>query len=354
MASIDPTTAKLIREYPHASPGIGCRFDPSGRFLFASAHDNSIQRIDLLTGIRTALEGHKSWVRGIAFLGKPAKVEAPSDSLAAAVGPAAALANAPKPAPFTLVSADYHGHLKWWDGATNVPKPIRSVKAHDGWIRAVAVSPDQSTIATCGNDKLVKLWTAEGKPLATLEGHGSHVYNVAFHPNGNNLASQELLGTVKDWDVKSGKCVRDIDAKLMHKYDGVFLADIGGARGMAFAPDGTLLCAGIMNVTNAFAGVGNPAVIAFPWADGKAKILKLKDTFQGTAWGVGTLPGGITVAAGGGNGGRIWFWKGDDPTSVHTITTATNARDLAIHPAGDRIAVVLAGGAAAVYGWKQT
>jgi WD40 repeat protein len=185
--------------------------------------------------------------------------------------------------------------------------------------------------------------------LSTLEGHGSHVYNVAFHPNGKNLASQELMGTVKDWDIPTGKCVRDFDAKVMHKFDGVFLADIGGARGMAFAPDGTLLCAGIMNVTNAFAGIGNPAVLAFPWADGKAKILKPKETFQGTAWGVGTLSSGITVAAGGGSGGRIWFWKGDDLTSVHTVTLASNARDLAIHPAGDRIAVVMANGTASLF-----
>ena len=65
---IDPTAARLEREFKHARPLIGCRFDPSGRFLFASAEDDSIQRFDLLTGAKTALVGHKSWVRGMAFV----------------------------------------------------------------------------------------------------------------------------------------------------------------------------------------------------------------------------------------------------------------------------------------------
>src|SRR5262245_46478840 len=67
----DPTAARLEAELKHGRPLIGCRFDPSGRFLFVSAEDNSIQRFDLLTGAKTALVGHESWVRGLAFVGTP-------------------------------------------------------------------------------------------------------------------------------------------------------------------------------------------------------------------------------------------------------------------------------------------
>jgi hypothetical protein len=55
------------------------------------------------------------------------------------------------------------------------------------------------------------------------------------------------------------------------------------------------------------------------------------------------------VAAGGGSGGRAWFWKGDEATSVHTLTVPSGARDLALHPAGDRLAVAGANGTAYVY-----
>jgi hypothetical protein len=55
------------------------------------------------------------------------------------------------------------------------------------------------------------------------------------------------------------------------------------------------------------------------------------------------------VAGGGGNGGRVWFWAGDDASSTHTLTVPAHVRDLAVHPAGDRFAVACATGAAFVY-----
>jgi len=361
-AVFDPTTARVARELKHPRPLVGCRFDPSGRFLFASAEDDSVQRFDLLTGGVTAFLGHESWVRGMAFV-SPAPVAAPDfeawpkrrSAMQSVGGIGAAALPAPKAAPFLLVTADYHGKLIWWQGDSAAPKPLKTVEAHDGYARAVAVSPDASTVASCGNDHLIKLWRADnGAALRTLEGHAAHVYNVAFSPDGTRLVSCDLKGTVKDWDLKTGTCTRDIDAKLLHKYDAGFMADIGGARGMAFKSDGsTVALCGITNVSNAFAGVGNPAVVLVDWHAGKAKLLKTKDAFQGTAWGVVFHPSGAVLAAGGGGQGRVWFWKTDD-VSAHTLNVPANARDLTISPTGDRVAVAGANGTAYVYDFTGT
>src|SRR2546430_9992123 len=44
-------------------------------------------------------------------------------------------------------------------------------------------------------------------------------------------------------------------------------------RGMAFSPDGkTLAMSGITNVSNAFAGIGNPIVLLANWEDGKEVV----------------------------------------------------------------------------------
>jgi WD40 repeat protein len=346
--TIDFKQTRVGLDLKHPSPLIGCRFDPTGRFLFVSAQDSTIQRYDLLTGRKTALAGHQSWVRGMAF--SPSSTEPlPVHLSPPVVGLGALAAASTRSKPFTLVTGDYHGKLIWWDGAADSPTPVRTVEAHDGWCRAVAMSLDGKTVASCGNDHFVKLWNvADGKAIHNLSGHDSHVYNVAFHPAGGRLVSCDLMGVIKDWDLSTGKVVRELDAKVLHKYDTGFRADIGGARGMSFAADGSALAVtGITNVSNAFAGVGNPLVILFDWKDGKPKQLKPKEAFQGTGWGVAIHPSGFTVAAGGAGNGRIWFWTGED--NGHTVTTPASCRDMCLHPSGTALAVAGHTGAATIY-----
>ena len=348
-ATVDFKQTRIGLELKHPSPLIGCRFDPSGRYLFVSAQDGTLQRYDLVTGRKTALIGHESWVRGMAF--SPPSVEPMATNLAPPTTGLGALvtAAARTGTPFTLISGDYHGKLIWWDGAADTPIPTRTLPAHEGWCRTVATSPDGKSVASCGNDNLVKLWNlADGKAIRVLEGHECHVYNVAFHPAGGRLVSCDLKGIVKDWDLNTGKMVRELDAKVLHKYDTGFRADIGGARGMTFSADGsTLACTGITNVSNAFAGVGNPLVVQFDWKEGKSKLLKPKETYQGTAWGVAIHASGFTVAAGGAANGRLWFWTGDD--NVHKVDIAVNAHDMALHPSGTALAIAGHNGTAIVY-----
>src|SRR5262249_32422265 len=252
---IDPAQAHLVAQWKHASPLIGCRFDPEGKYVFAGAQDNAVVRWEVAGGKKTALAGHKSWVRGLAFAARER----------------------------LLFSADWAGRVLAWPLDADNPSPRWALAAHKGWARALAVSPDGKALASCGNDGLVKLWSVpDGKPLAELAGHDCHVYNVAFHPDGRSLVSADLKGVVKVWDLQKGAAVRQLDARVLYKYDPTFMADIGGVRSMAFDREGKYLaCAGITNVSNAFAGVGNPLVVLFGWASGKQKLqLKPKVTFQ--------------------------------------------------------------------------
>ncbi len=323
-ASVDPTQTRQVQELKHGSALLSCRFDPAGTHLFFSAQDNTIQRADLATGKLTALEGHKSWVRALALH--------PKDKV--------------------LYTGGYEGKVIWWPTDAEDVKPLRTLDAHQGWVRALAVSPDGKTLATCGNDHLVKLWsTADGKLLTELKGHDCHVYNIAFHPSEAALVSGDHKGIVKQWDLTKGTVTREFDAKVLFKYDPTFRADIGGIRSIAFNGEGSLLaCGGITDVTNAFAGIGKPAVVLLDWKTGERKqLLRPKEEFQGLACGLAFHPEGFLVGAGGGSGGAIWFWKPDQERSFFTLKLAANARDLDLHPDGTRLAVAFYDNAARLF-----
>jgi hypothetical protein len=120
---------------------------------------------------------------------------------------------------------------------------------------------------------------------------------------------------------------------------------------MAFGPDGKLLaCAGITNVSNAFAGVGNPLVVLFDWQSGKHKqLLRPKAAFQGTGWGVVVHPAGFVLGVAGGNGGMLYAWKPEAAPDYFALKLKANARDLDLHPDGRRLAVAFNDGAVRIY-----
>jgi WD40 repeat protein len=310
-----PETTRVIAEWKHSSSLIACRFDPAGRYVFAGCQHADVVRWSVEKGEATAFSGHRSWVRAIAF----------------------------HPQGEVMVTGGFEGDLIWWPVSAERPEPLRIVPAHQGWVRAVHVSPAGDIAASCGNDHLVRLWSfADGKLLRTLAGHDCHVYNLAFHPAGAALVSADLKGAVREWDVASGEVRRLLDASAIYKYDDGFRADIGGVRAMRFSPDGKLLaCGGITNVSNAFAGVGNPMVVVFDWEKGEVvEKHVVKESTNGVAWGAAFHAAGFLIGAcGGGSGGFLLFWRRGQAEEFHKLALPSAVRDLDLHPDGVRLAL---------------
>jgi WD40 repeat protein len=146
------------------------------------------------------------------------------------------LALALSPDEHTLASGSYDGSVKLWDVESGA-------LLWSGWytqgIMRLAYSPDGRLLASGGVDATARLWDAKlGTPLEELP-HPSTVTSLAWHPvwgtghpDGRLLASGDFAGTIRLWAIPLGgraACVQTLAGHRMW------------VRGLAFAPDGSIL-----------------------------------------------------------------------------------------------------------------
>jgi WD40 repeat protein len=151
-------------------------------------------------------------------------------------GPVLALAAAGT----VLASAGADGKVLLWDVAAG--KPAHILKPA-GAVRTLALSSDAALLATGGEAGVVEIWdTADGKAVARLEAHADWILALAFNPNGKDLASAGLDGSVvlsaiggkkKVFGAPTPPPAPNAPAPLPNR----LLA-------LAFSPDGKLLAAG--------------------------------------------------------------------------------------------------------------
>ncbi|KAG9127299.1 phosphatidylinositol kinase- protein kinase tor1 [Ceratobasidium sp. 392] len=223
-------------------------FDSKGRWLVSCGSDMSIRLWD----------GEKDWVQARTFVDHDHSVHAvrfmPGDTI--------------------IVSASRDRTVKMWNVESG--HCVKTIQAHDDWVRYVVPSDDGKLLATCSNDHTARLWdastaenkmemrghenvvevvvfapvaaypaihelasiesadknktpgqyiatgsrdrtiriwsSASGQCLKTLAGHHNWVRGLVFHPNGQLLLSACDDKTIRVWDLKTGRCTKTIEA----------------------------------------------------------------------------------------------------------------------------------------------
>lgn len=285
----DPTKLKVSRTIDRPGICLCLARVPGTTRVFYGSSDSKVYEGDLAAETPEWIElaGHEGYVTGVAVAGD------------------------------ALVSGAYDGRLIWWDIASR--QQLRSVQAHDKWVRGVTVSPDKQWIASVSDDMKCRLWrSASGEPSHTLEGHArltpqhypSMLFTCAFSPDSTLLATADKVGRIVVWEVASGQPLAELDAPEMYTWDPRQRRhSIGGIRSLAFSPDGVLLAAGGTGQINNVDHLESLARIeVFDWRQ-KTRTHELPgDRFKGLVECLAFHPDGEwLMATGGDHGGFIKF-----------------------------------------------
>ncbi|KAL7956046.1 hypothetical protein V8C34DRAFT_326479 [Trichoderma compactum] len=102
---------------------------------------------------------------------------------------------------------------------------LQSLKGHHDWVRAVAVSYDNTWLASASSDRSIKIWNAAtDKCEMTLKGNSNCVNSVVFSHCGKRVV------------ITTGKCIQTLNghnngvSSVVFSHDGRYLASTSGSQ----------------------------------------------------------------------------------------------------------------------------
>ncbi|KAF9267129.1 nuclear distribution protein PAC1 [Marasmius fiardii PR-910] len=148
-----------------------------------------------------------------------------------------------------IVSASRDRTIKFWEVATKFC--IRTIAAHDDWVRSVTPSSDDRLLVSCSNDHMARVWEYKNGQMKTelRGGHDRQVEVAVFAPVNSYSYIRELVGLQQDkadepglfvftggrdnfiiiWDMQSGRQLKTL------------IGHDGWIRGIEFHPSGKFL-----------------------------------------------------------------------------------------------------------------
>ena len=145
----------------------------------------------------------------------------------------------------TLASGSYDGAISLWDVQTN--QLLKTFIGHKDSVKSLAFSKDSHVLASGSRDKTIRLWNPRtGKLLYTLAGHTEPVMSIAYSPDGLTFASGAFdESKIRLW-TRTGQLVRTIGTSELLRGVG---PGQNGVMSVAYSPDGNILASGAYDGT---------------------------------------------------------------------------------------------------------
>jgi serine/threonine protein kinase len=214
------------------------------------------------------------------------------------------------------------GSVRLWEVATGAEISRRLTASR---IYSVAfVADGEQFLAADGDGGFSLCATATGEVVRRFRGHTQGVLALAGSPHGKRVLSGSRDGTVRLWDLDSGK-----ERRRLVVSPGWLLDNRVEVNSVAFAPDGKLLAA----------AVGDSSILLGAVEEGAA--VRFLKHHRESVTGVAFAPGGGYLASCGQDGRCVlWDLATEKPRDLHLPPLQTIPRALAFSPDGKHLAAV--------------